>query len=44
MYQFAENFSVSGGVENITDQRYRPYRSGIVAGGRNFVLALRANF
>lgn len=44
MYQITDNFSVSGGVENITDQRYRPYRSGIVAGGRNFVLALRANF
>lgn len=44
LYQITDNFTVSGGVENITDQRYRPYRSGIVAGGRNFVLALRANF
>lgn len=44
MYQITDNFSVSGGVENITDQRYRPYRSGIAAGGRNFILALRANF
>jgi len=44
MYQFSENWSVSGGVENLTDQRYRPYSSGLVAAGRNFILALRANF
>jgi hemoglobin/transferrin/lactoferrin receptor protein len=44
MYQFAEHFSLSAGIENITDQRYRPYSSGIVAPGRNFVLSLRANF
>lgn len=44
MYQFVENFSVSAGLENITDQRYRPYSSGLVAAGRNFVLSLRANF
>ncbi|MDZ4845297.1 MAG: TonB-dependent receptor [Chitinophagales bacterium] len=44
MYQINANFSVSGGVENLTDQRYRPYSSGIAAAGRNFVLALRANF
>ena len=44
MYQFTEHLSVSGGVENLTDQRYRPYSSGIVAPGRNFILSLRANF
>lgn len=44
LYQITDNFGVSAGVENITDQRYRPYRSGIVAGGRNFSVALRANF
>lgn len=43
-YQFIPNLSGSVGIENITDQRYRPYSSGIVAGGRNFVMALRANF
>lgn len=43
-YQITENLSVSGGVENITDQRYRPYSSGIVAPGRNFILSLRAGF
>lgn len=44
LYQFTDNLSVSGGLENITDQRYRPYSSGIVAPGRNVVIALRANF
>lgn len=43
-YQFLNNFTVSGGVENLTDQRYRPYSSGIVAPGRNFILSLRAKF
>jgi hemoglobin/transferrin/lactoferrin receptor protein len=44
MYAFAEHFSVSAGLENITDQRYRTYSSGIAAAGRNFILSLRANF
>lgn len=44
MYQFTEMLSVSGGLENITDQRYRPYSSGLSGPGRNFVLSLRANF
>ena len=43
-YQFAENFSVSAGLKNITDQRYRPYSSGIVAPGRNFILSMGYNF
>ncbi|MFO8130031.1 MAG: TonB-dependent receptor [Bacteroidales bacterium] len=43
-YQVSEQFSVSAGLENLTDQRYRPYGSGIVAPGRNFILALRARF
>lgn len=44
MYRFAEHLSVSAGIENLTDQRYRPYSSGIVAPGRNFILSLRATF
>ncbi len=44
LYQFYTHFSVSAGVENITDQRYRPYSSGLAAAGRNVVLALRADF
>ncbi len=42
MYQITDNFSVSAGLENITDQRYRPYSSGIVAPGRNFIISVRA--
>lgn len=44
MYQFADNLTVSAGLENLTDQRYRPYSSGIVASGRNFILSLKATF
>ena len=44
MYQFHPHLSVSGGVENLSDQRYRPYSSGLVAPGRNFILSLKANF
>jgi hemoglobin/transferrin/lactoferrin receptor protein len=43
-YQWNDTFSVSGGVENILDNRYRPYSSGIVAPGINFILALKAEF
>lgn len=32
---------INAGVENILDNRYRPYSSGIVAPGRNFILSLR---
>jgi hemoglobin/transferrin/lactoferrin receptor protein len=44
LYQINEQFSVSAGVENITDQRYRPYSSGLAGAGRNAVLGLRATF
>ncbi|MCB0282256.1 MAG: TonB-dependent receptor [Calditrichaeota bacterium] len=44
VYPFAENLSLSAGIENITDQRYRPYSSGIAAAGRNFILSLSTNF
>jgi len=36
-----KGFEVTAGIENLTDQRYRPYSSGISASGRNFVVALR---
>jgi len=42
-YQLLENFELYLGVENITDQRYRPYSSGISAAGRNFICSLRFN-
>jgi hemoglobin/transferrin/lactoferrin receptor protein len=44
MYQLSEFLSISGGIENLTDQRYRPYSSGLVSPGRNFILSLKANF
>lgn len=44
LYQLNEQLAISGGVENITDQRYRPYSSGIAGAGRNVVVSLRANF
>lgn len=43
-YQINSHFQVTAGLENITDQRYLPYSSGVVAPGRNFILGLRANF
>lgn len=43
-YRFTDALSVSGGVENITDQRYRPYSSGLSGAGRNFILAITAHF
>ena len=39
-----EVFSIAAGVENLTDQRYRPYSSGISGAGRNFFLSLTASF
>jgi hemoglobin/transferrin/lactoferrin receptor protein len=42
--QLSDLWTITGGVENITDRRYRPYSSGMVAAGRNFVLSLRASF
>jgi hemoglobin/transferrin/lactoferrin receptor protein len=44
MYQISDHMIVSAGVENLTDSRYRPYSSGIVAAGRNMVLSLTAKF
>ena len=43
-YQITPHLSVSAGIENITDQRYRPYSSGLVAAGQNFILSFRAKF
>jgi hemoglobin/transferrin/lactoferrin receptor protein len=44
MYRFTDHLTVSAGLENLTDQRYRPYSSGIAGAGRNFVLSVKANF
>lgn len=44
MFQFHQNVAVSAGIENIADQRYRPYSSGLVAPSRNIMLSIRSNF
>jgi len=44
MKQISETFSVTGGVENITDQRYMPYSSGLVSPGRNFIFSIGMKF
>ncbi len=43
-YQLTSYFTLGLGVENIGDIRYRPYSSGIVSPGRNFILSGRVTF
>ncbi len=40
-YQVTKQLQGILSVENITDQRYRPYSSGIAAAGRNFIVSLK---
>ena len=40
-YKFSDNLIATASIENITDQRYRPYSSGISAPGRNFIISLQ---
>ncbi len=44
LVHFEKNFTITAGLENIADKRYRPYSSGIVASGRNFILSIRLGF
>jgi hemoglobin/transferrin/lactoferrin receptor protein len=44
MQTVADRYSLTLGVENIADVRYRPYSSGLVAPGRNFIVAVRGRF
>ncbi len=39
-----KNLYINAGIENITDQLYRPYESGISAPGRNYLVTLRTRF
>ena len=39
-----KNIQLQVGVENILDRNYRYFASGFSAGGRNFIVALRANW
>jgi len=40
----SKGIAISGGVENIFDQHYKPFASGISGPGRNFILAIRSSF
>ena len=40
-YQLGTFGILNAGIENLLNYRYRPYSSGIVAPGRNFILSLR---
>jgi len=42
-WQLTKNLLVTSGWENITNQRYRPYSSGIVAAGSNFIFGIRGS-
>ncbi|MCP9199409.1 TonB-dependent receptor [Gramella sp. GC03-9] len=43
-YELNSNWLATVSVENITDQRYRTYSSGIAAAGRNLIIALSYSF
>ena len=43
-YQILSFLQINVGIENLSDQRYRPYSSGIVAPGRNFSFSVKATF
>ncbi|MCW8848572.1 MAG: TonB-dependent receptor, partial [Melioribacteraceae bacterium] len=43
-YLVTNNISATFGIENLTDQRYRPYSSGISGPGRNFIFSLKLKY
>lgn len=43
-YNLTTNFRINVACENITDNRYRVFASGINAPGRNFIVSVRAKF
>ncbi|MDT0648624.1 TonB-dependent receptor, partial [Zunongwangia sp. F297] len=43
-YKLSEHWNATASLENITNQLYRTYSSGISAAGRNFILALNYSF
>lgn len=42
-YKFNSNMGIQLALENIMDQNYRQFASGISAPGRNFVVTFRGN-
>ncbi|MAZ26963.1 MAG: TonB-dependent receptor [Cytophagaceae bacterium] len=43
-YKLSDSWNFTAALENITDQRYRPYSSGISAPGRNFIVGVKYGF
>ncbi len=43
-FKVSDSWSFTANLENITDQRYRTYSSGISAAGRNLILAAKYSF
>ena len=43
-YQLNSSLTLSGGIENIFNKRYRPYSSGVVSPGMNFVISALFKF
>jgi len=44
IFELNKTWTFTGGIENMTDQLYRSYSSGISGPGRNFITAVRVNF
>jgi len=44
LYQVTDFLMMSAGIENITNQRYRPYSSGIAGAGRNWIFSAKVTF
>ncbi|WP_430817537.1 TonB-dependent receptor [Carboxylicivirga sp. RSCT41] len=42
-YNITNSTTISAGVDNITDERYKTYSSGIAAPGRNYLLSLKVS-
>ncbi|MDO5969198.1 TonB-dependent receptor [Flavivirga aquimarina] len=40
-YQISNSMTFTASLENITDQRYKTYSSGIAAAGKNYILSLK---
>lgn len=43
-FEITDQINLTASLENITDQRYRAYSSGITAPGRNLILGLNCKF
>lgn len=43
-YQVKKSLLLTAGWENMTNRRYRPYSSGIVAPGSNFIFSFKVSF